>query len=105
MWIEREGVFANVERRMQHFERMVAPPGDATSDAWHMIEVARRLGFSQLFPWEPDRHVEQIWEEYGRFHTDSRSALAAARRAARAPWRDVAVREWARDAVALQHRA
>ncbi len=76
MWLEREGVFANVERRTQHFERMVAPPGDATSDAWLMIEVARRLGFSKLFPWEADRLVEQVWAEYGRFHTEPRSALA-----------------------------
>ena len=76
MWIEREGVFANVERRMQHFERMVAPRGDGTSDAWQMIEVARRLGFSELFPWERQRHVEQIWEEYTRFHNDTQSALA-----------------------------
>jgi nitrate reductase NapA len=76
MWIEREGVFANVERRTQHFEGMVAPPGEATSDAWQMIEVARRLGFSNLFPWEQHRHVEQIWEEYRRFHMEPRSALA-----------------------------
>lgn len=76
MWIEREGVFANVERRTQHFERMVTPPGEATSDAWLMIEVARRLGFAKLFPWEQGRHVEQIWEEYGRFHADPQSALA-----------------------------
>jgi nitrate reductase NapA len=75
MWIEREGIFANVERRLQHFEAMVAPPGDATSDAWLMIEVARRLGFAQLFPWEQRRHVEQIWEEYARFHAGPRSAL------------------------------
>jgi nitrate reductase NapA len=75
MWIEREGVFANVERRMQHFEGMVAPPGDATSDAWQMIEVARRLGFSHLFPWEQQRHVQQIWEEYARFHREPRHAV------------------------------
>jgi nitrate reductase NapA len=75
MWVEREGVFANVERRTQHFERMVVPPGDATSDAWAMIEIARRLGFSKLFPWEQDRHVERIWEEYRRFHTEPWSAL------------------------------
>lgn len=75
MWIEREGVFANVERRMQHFERLIAPPGDATSDAWLMIEVARRLGYANLFPWEPDRLVEQVWEEYSRFHPGPRSAL------------------------------
>jgi nitrate reductase NapA len=75
MWLEREGIFANAERRAQHFDRMVAPPGDATSDAWMMIEVGRRLGFSKLFPWEKSRHVEQIWEEYSRFHGGSRSAL------------------------------
>ena len=76
MWIEREGVFANVERRTQHFDQMVAPPGDAMSDAWQMIEVARRLGFSALFPWKRRGHVGQIWDEYRRFHDGTRSALA-----------------------------
>jgi nitrate reductase NapA len=75
MWLEREGIYANAERRVQHFERMVAPPGDATSDAWQMIEIARRLGFEKLFPYEPRLHVEQIWEEYGRFHTEPQTAL------------------------------
>ncbi len=84
MWIEREGVFANVERRIQHFEAMAAPPGDATSDAWQMIEVARRLGFSHLFPWGQQRHVEQIWQEYGRFHNDAQSALP--------PWSELRTR-------------
>jgi nitrate reductase NapA len=44
-------------------------------DAWQMIQVARRLGFSELFPWDQGRDVEQIWEEYGRFHADPESAL------------------------------
>jgi nitrate reductase NapA len=71
MWIEREGVFANVERRIQHFERMVPPPGDATSDAWQMIEVARRLGFADLFPSNESRVMEQVWQEYSRFYEHS----------------------------------
>jgi len=75
MWLEREGVFANVERRVQHFERMVEPPGDATSDASQMIEVGRRLGFSKLFPWDGPDSMEQIWEEYRRFHGEPRDAL------------------------------
>jgi nitrate reductase NapA len=74
MWLEREGIFANVERRAQHFEQLVAPPGDAMSDAWQMIEVARRLGLSSLFPWDRGNHIERIWEECSRFQ-DSRSAL------------------------------
>jgi nitrate reductase NapA len=75
MWLEREGIYANVERRAQHFERLVAPPGDATGDAWQLIEVARRLGFEKLFPFDPGRHVEQIWEEYRRFHQEPQSTL------------------------------
>lgn len=75
MWLEREGIYANAERRLQHFERMVSPPGEATSDAWMMIEVARRLGFQSLFPDEPRDHVARIWEEYSRFHADSPSPL------------------------------
>jgi nitrate reductase (cytochrome) len=75
MWLEREGVYANVERRMQHFEQVVAPPGDATSDAWQLIEVARRLGFGKSFPYEQRGHVEQVWQEYSRFHAGLRSEL------------------------------
>jgi nitrate reductase NapA len=77
MWLEREGVFANAERRVQHFDQVVAPPGDAMSDAWQMIEVARRLGLSELFPSDQRDHVPRIWEEYRRFHNDSRSSLPA----------------------------
>jgi nitrate reductase NapA len=75
MWLEREGIYANVERRAQHFGRLVTPPGDATSDAWQMIEVARRLGHEGVFPYDGRRYVEQIWEEYGRFHAEPASAL------------------------------
>jgi nitrate reductase NapA len=75
MWFERDGVFGNVERRLQHFDQMVAPPGDAMSDGWQMIEVARRLGLSSMFPSDRRNHVAQIWEEYRRFHNDRRSAL------------------------------
>ncbi len=75
MWFEREGISANAGRRLQHFDLMVAPPGDAMSDAWQMIEVARRLGFGRMFPAERRGHVQQLWEEYRRFHTDSPTPL------------------------------
>jgi nitrate reductase NapA len=75
LWIEREGIVANVERRVQHFDRLVAPPGDAMSPASQMIEVGRRLGLSQLFPQDHRDAVEQIWDEYRRFHDDPRSEL------------------------------
>jgi nitrate reductase NapA len=75
MWFEREGIYANAERRVQHFERLVSPPGEATSDAALMIEVARRLGFEKLFAFDPRRETEQIWAEYSRFHVDPSTAL------------------------------
>jgi nitrate reductase NapA len=75
LWFEREGVYASAERRVQHVERLSTPPGEATSDAWQLIEVARRLGFGSLFPYEAGRQVEQIWEEYRHFHSDPRDAL------------------------------
>jgi nitrate reductase NapA len=96
MWLEREGVYANVERRMQHFEQIVAPPGEATSDVWQIIEVARRLGFEKLFPYEARQHVQQIWEEYARFHAEPPSALpplAALRAQPGVMWPYVADRE------------
>lgn len=76
MWFEREGVFANAERRTQQFDQMVAPPGDATSDGWQMIEIARRLGLSGMFPADRRNHVAEMWEEYRRFHQHRTTALA-----------------------------
>lgn len=75
LWIEREGIVGNGERRLQHFEQMVAPPGEAMGDAWQMIEVAKRLGLSKLFPWDRRNHVVQAWEEYRRFHADGPTPL------------------------------
>ncbi|MDH5805161.1 MAG: molybdopterin-dependent oxidoreductase, partial [Gemmatimonadota bacterium] len=56
MWIEREGMFGNSERRTQHFEKMLEPPGEAMSDTWQIIEVARRMGFQEIFPWDEENH-------------------------------------------------
>ena len=76
MWIEREGMFGNSERRTQHFEQMLTPPGDAMSDGWQLIEVARRLGFEKLFPWKPETHIEEIWKEYRRFQAGPQHEMA-----------------------------
>ncbi|MCF6299440.1 MAG: molybdopterin-dependent oxidoreductase, partial [Thiomicrorhabdus sp.] len=60
MWIEREGMYGNSERRTQHFEKMVDPPGEAMSDTWQLIEVAKRMGYEKLFPWDEENHIEEI---------------------------------------------
>jgi nitrate reductase NapA len=76
MWIEREGMFGNSERRTQHFEKLVDPPGEAMSDTWQLIEVARRLGFKAMFPWDEKIHIRDIWEEYRQFHDNPKHAMA-----------------------------
>ena len=43
LWIEKNGVFGNSERRTQQWFRMVKPPGEARDDCWQTIALARRL--------------------------------------------------------------
>lgn len=76
MWIEREGMFGNSERRTQHFAQLLEPPGDAMSDTWQLIEVARRMGYGKLFPWKKENHIEEIWKEYRRFHAGPKHEMA-----------------------------
>ena len=77
LWIEGEGMFGNSERRTQHFEKMLEPPGEAMSDTWQLIEVARRLGHGDLVPWDQAGHIAGIWEEYTRFHAGPRHGMAS----------------------------
>ncbi|HPB95654.1 MAG TPA: molybdopterin-dependent oxidoreductase, partial [Polyangiaceae bacterium] len=43
LWVEKNGMFGNSERRTQQWFRMVKPPGDARDDCWQTIALARRL--------------------------------------------------------------
>lgn len=76
MWIEREGMFGNSERRTQHFQKMIEPQGESMSDTWQLIEVARRMGYGNLFPWDEESHIREIWKEYSRFHEGKKHAVA-----------------------------
>ena len=43
MWVEKNGIFGNSERRTQQWFRQVLPPGDARDDVWQTIATAKRL--------------------------------------------------------------
>lgn len=43
MWVEKNGIYGNSERRTQQRFRMVPPPGEARDDCWMTIAIARRL--------------------------------------------------------------
>ncbi len=58
MWVEKNGVVGNSERRTQQWFKMVDPPGDARDDCWQTIAVAH-----ELF----DRGMEGMKDRDGKF--------------------------------------
>ncbi len=63
MWVEKNGMFGNSERRTQQWFKMVDPPGDARDDCWQTIAVAH-----ELF----DRGLMGMQDRDGRFLFDVR---------------------------------
>ena len=43
LWVEKNGVFGNTERRTQQWFKLVDPPGEARDDVWQTIAVAHRM--------------------------------------------------------------
>lgn len=43
MWVEKNGMYGNSERRTQQWFRQVRPPGEARDDCWQTIAVSRKL--------------------------------------------------------------
>jgi len=43
MWVEKNGMYGNSERRTQQWFKQVDPPGEARDDCWQTIAVAHRL--------------------------------------------------------------
>ncbi|MCK5796523.1 MAG: molybdopterin-dependent oxidoreductase [Deltaproteobacteria bacterium] len=43
LWVEKNGIFGNSERRTQQWFRQVLPPGEARDDCWQTIAVAHKL--------------------------------------------------------------
>jgi nitrate reductase NapA len=76
-WVEREGVFGNTERRTQQWDRLVDPPGEAREDAWQIVQVAKRMGMGNLFPWPDGDWHAPMYEEYRRFTLGTGKDLAA----------------------------
>ncbi len=43
MWVEKNGLFGNSERRTQQWFKLVDPPGEARDDCWMTIAIAHKL--------------------------------------------------------------
>jgi nitrate reductase NapA len=54
MWVEKNGVYGNTERRTQQWFKMIDPPGDARDDVWQLLAVSRKL-YEMGFPGMKDK--------------------------------------------------
>ncbi len=68
LWAEKEGVFSQSERRYHLVPSVVAPPGEARSDLEILVELADRLGHSELIS---ARTPRDVWEEWRKISAHS----------------------------------
>ncbi|MDJ0867624.1 MAG: nitrate reductase [Myxococcota bacterium] len=61
LWVEKEGVYGQTERRYQLIEKLVDPPGEARSDLEILVELAERLGHGDVIS---AKTAPEVWEEY-----------------------------------------
>jgi formate dehydrogenase major subunit len=62
-WVERDGIHAYVDRRVQKIDKLVEPPGQAKPDWWIVVQVAERMGFKDKFDFSKSSDVlEEIRE-------------------------------------------
>ena len=52
MWVEKEGVYGNAERRTQSWYQMVEAPTGAKSDLWQLVEFSKRFTVEDVWPEE-----------------------------------------------------
>jgi len=67
MWVEKEGVYGNSERRTQSWYQMIEPPGESRSDMWQVVEFSKRFTTDEVWPKElldasPDHRGKTLYE-------------------------------------------
>jgi nitrate reductase NapA len=50
MWMEKEGMYGNAERRGQMWRQQVKAPGEAKSDLWQYMEFSKRFKTDEVWP-------------------------------------------------------
>ncbi len=77
LWMEKEGIYGNGERRTQHLAQAVKPPGEARSDLETIIDFAKRMGFEHLVPFNTP---EEVWAEYQKCQEGTDMQMASYKR-------------------------
>ncbi|PWJ43338.1 molybdopterin oxidoreductase family protein [Sediminitomix flava] len=69
LYIEKEGVYGQTERRYQIIEKLVDPVGEAKSDLEILVEFAKKMGQDKLITAHTS---EEVWEEYRELSSHSK---------------------------------
>jgi len=68
LWIEKQGVYGQTERRYQLLEKLLTPPGEARSDFEILVDLAQRLNLDRIIT----AHTpEAAWKEWSEFSASS----------------------------------
>jgi len=60
MYVEKDGMYGNAERKQQQWFKMVDPPGQARPDAWQILAVSKQM-FDAGFPGMKDKDGEWLF--------------------------------------------
>lgn len=69
LWLEKEGVYGQSERRYQLLEKLIDPPGEARSDLEILVDLATRLGHGDLIR---SKTSAAVWDEYRKLSAHSK---------------------------------
>ena len=61
LWVEKQGVLGQGERRYQLVDKLLDPPGEARSDLAILVDLADRLGHGALIS---ARTPQAVWDEW-----------------------------------------
>lgn len=73
LWLEKEGVYGQSERRYQLLEKLLTAPGEARSDLDILVDLAHRLGHGDLIR---AKTPSEVWEEYRKLSAHSKYNFA-----------------------------
>ena len=75
---EKGGVYGCSERRSQLTEKAVDAPGQAMPDLWIAAQIAKRMGYEKLIPWNMADSMnanEMAWHDYINVTKDTEKTL------------------------------
>ncbi|MEM8895900.1 MAG: molybdopterin-dependent oxidoreductase [Bacteroidota bacterium] len=61
LWVEKEGVYGQSERRYQLLDKLIDPPGEARSDLSILVDLAKRLELDHIIK---SKTPQEVWDEY-----------------------------------------